>query len=50
VSILSLTVKTKPQTRRSAHHPEGGRKTSLTVLERDVGESNEARSPALPQM
>jgi len=31
VSILSLTVKTKPQTRRSARHPEGGRKTSLTI-------------------
>ncbi|WP_338060725.1 hypothetical protein [Bradyrhizobium valentinum] len=31
MSILSLTVKTKPQTRRSAHHPEGGRKTSLTT-------------------
>src|SRR6185437_12458587 len=31
VSILSLTVKTKPQTRRSAHHPDGGRKTSLTI-------------------
>jgi len=31
VSILSPTVKTKPQTRRSQHHPEGGRKTTLTV-------------------
>src|SRR5216683_6722795 len=30
VSILSLTVKTKPKTRRSAHHPKGGRRTSLT--------------------
>jgi transposase len=32
VSILSLTVKTKPQTRRSQHQPEGGRKTTLTLL------------------
>src|SRR6185437_12687179 len=31
VSILSLTVKTKPKTRRSAHHPKGGSKTPLTV-------------------
>jgi hypothetical protein len=30
VSILSLTVKTKPQTRRSEHQSEGGRKTTLT--------------------
>jgi hypothetical protein len=30
VSILSPTVKTKPQTRRSQHHPEGARKTTLT--------------------
>src|SRR3979490_3037070 len=30
VSILSLTVKTEPQTRRSPHHLEGGRKTPLT--------------------
>jgi len=30
VSILSLTVKTKPKTRRSAHHPKGGRRTPLT--------------------
>jgi hypothetical protein len=33
VSILSLTVKTKPQTRRSAHHPESGRKTSSTHIQ-----------------
>src|ERR1700724_2867771 len=33
VSILSPTVKTKPQTRRSAHHPEGGRKTPLTEFQ-----------------
>src|SRR5437868_14931613 len=31
VSILSLTVKTKPKTRRSAHHLKGGRKTPLTL-------------------
>src|SRR5436190_21518033 len=31
VSILSLTVKTRSQTRRSAHHPEGGCKTPLTI-------------------
>jgi hypothetical protein len=31
VSILSLTVKTRPQTRRSGHHPEGGRRTALTL-------------------
>jgi hypothetical protein len=32
VSILSLAVKTKPQTRRSRHHPEGDRGTPLTAL------------------
>lgn len=31
VSILSPTVKTRPQTRRSAHHPEGESGTSLTI-------------------
>src|ERR1700674_582335 len=32
VSILSLTVKTRPQTRRSQHHPEGDRGTPLTSI------------------
>ena len=31
VSILSPTVKTRPQTRRSGHHPEGGHRTALTI-------------------
>jgi hypothetical protein len=30
-SVLSLTVKTRPQTRRSGLHPEGDRSTPLTI-------------------
>jgi hypothetical protein len=37
VSILSRTVKTRPQTRRSGHHPEGGPRISITEHFGDMG-------------
>lgn len=36
MSILSLTVKAKPQTRRSGHQPEGGAGTTLTLDEAET--------------
>jgi hypothetical protein len=36
VSILSLTVKTGPQTRRSRHHPEGDHGTPLTLQDENA--------------
>jgi hypothetical protein len=45
VSILSPTVKTRPQTRRSGHHPEGDRGTPLTSKRNVVADQKSLRSP-----
>jgi hypothetical protein len=47
VSILSPTVQTKPQTRRSRHHPEGGGRTALTAVPNSwpqIGDDFESQS------
>jgi hypothetical protein len=46
VSILSLTVKTRPQTRRSQHHPEGDRGTPLTINQNVHPTNRPAETPS----